>query len=108
MVDKKISSGEELQELKDDLKKLRTDFNHLCHVLEDEVGDKLTEYKTRIGSSVHEKAEAAREYASEIGERIGSGAKCAKKAIEEHPFKTAVAALCVGLLIGTLRGRNHD
>ena len=90
------SSSEEMQALKDDLKELRNDFGELLGALRGEGGEKLADLRDRM----KDRAETA-------GRRMSDSASDARRTLEEHPFSTAVTALCVGLITGAILGGNR-
>jgi ElaB/YqjD/DUF883 family membrane-anchored ribosome-binding protein len=100
------NAAEELQSLREDLSDLRKDMTKLLRAIRNDGTDKLSDIGSRVGSTIHDKAAALRQHAEDIGARIGEHGKEAKKRVEEHPFKTAAAALGVGLLIGAILRRH--
>lgn len=88
-------TSKELKSLRSDLTDLRDDVASLVSALKSDGKDKA-----------HDAGAALRERAHEIGERLGDHGRQARECVEEHPFKTALAALGAGVLVGTLLGRN--
>jgi ElaB/YqjD/DUF883 family membrane-anchored ribosome-binding protein len=94
-------TSKELKSLKKDLSELRKDVSSLLSAAKSEGKDKVTAAGSRVGETV-------REHAAEISHRLEERGQQARECVEEHPFKTALAALGAGVLVGALLGRNHQ
>jgi ElaB/YqjD/DUF883 family membrane-anchored ribosome-binding protein len=88
-------TSKELKSLRSDLTDLREDVASLLSALK-------SDGKSKAGDA----GSAVRERAHEISARLSEQSQRARECVEEHPFKTALATLGAGVLVGTLLGRN--
>jgi ElaB/YqjD/DUF883 family membrane-anchored ribosome-binding protein len=96
------SSADEMKDIRADLQALRKDVEALTSTLKGEGADKIAELRESVRSTFHDKAESARAGARAMGDHMSDRGHQVKEAAEEHPFTTAVVALCVGLVTGAM------
>ena len=101
---KNNDTAKEMQLLKDDLKALKTDFQDLLTALKGDSGEKLEDLRDRVESAARSKASTARRRAHDMGVSLRETCDDAGRAMGDHPFTTAAAALCLGLVTGAILG----
>ncbi|MFP4353634.1 MAG: hypothetical protein ACLFUJ_00820 [Phycisphaerae bacterium] len=94
----------EIDSLKSDIQDLRKDVKSLMSTLKDDGSDKLNDLKERLAATYSEKKEAAGRSLRSAHDRVRSKADSLHKTAEEHPFTTAIVALCSGLIAGAMLG----
>jgi ElaB/YqjD/DUF883 family membrane-anchored ribosome-binding protein len=94
--------SKELDAVRKDIQDLKNDMASLLKVLKSEGDGKLHNLKDKVSSTLHEKAESLHDQMSAARDRVADGKDYMKEVAEEHPFKTAVVALCLGLLTGAI------
>lgn len=90
-----------MEKIVTDLKMLSHDAEAMLHATAGQAGDKMTELRGRLTSTL----ESAKATYRRIEEKTVAGAKVADKTIREHPYESIGVAFGVGLLIGVLVGR---
>lgn len=93
-------SAEEVDALKEDVRQLREDIGALLGSLKDDGSGKLQELRQRLADTSAAAGEKLRSAGDSAKQRANGMARVA----EEHPFTTAVIALCSGLIAGTILG----
>jgi ElaB/YqjD/DUF883 family membrane-anchored ribosome-binding protein len=81
-----------------DLKTVVHDAQDLMKATAGQVGDKVSEVRSRLASAV----ESAKETCHRLEDKTIAAAKATDKTIREHPYESIGIAFGLGLLIGVL------
>ncbi len=92
----------DLQAVRDDLSRLREDFDTLMKALHGEAGEEFEDLRDRIGSTLRDEADTVRQKAEAASQRVRETSRGVRESVEEHPFTSALVALCTGLITGVV------
>jgi ElaB/YqjD/DUF883 family membrane-anchored ribosome-binding protein len=87
-----------LDDIKSDLRQLRSDFVGLVKTLKDEAGERAASAASEVKERMGEKLSEAREYGEKVGKQL-------QTTIEEKPLASVLVAFGVGFLMGKLMDR---
>jgi len=106
MVDKNVQ--DELQTLKDDVAKLRTDVSELVGLLKDLGADKIDEARGTVEEGLRARREQLRESVGRAKARGKKAADDIEEQITEHPLSSLLAAFGLGFIIAKLSGGGSE
>jgi len=106
MVDKNVQ--DELQTLKDDVAKLRTDVSELVGLLKDLGADKVDEARGTVEEELRARREQLRESVGRAKARGKKAADDIEEQITEHPLSSLLAAFGLGFIIAKLSGGGSE
>jgi ElaB/YqjD/DUF883 family membrane-anchored ribosome-binding protein len=95
-------TDKDIQAVRDDLNRLRDDFDRLMKALHGEAGEEFEELRDRIGSTLRDEADGVRHKAESASRKVRETSQGVRESVEEHPFTSALVALCTGLITGVV------
>ena len=106
MVDKNVH--DELQNLKDDVTKLRTDVSELVGLLKDLGAEKIDAARGNVAEELQARREQLREAMGKAKARGKKAADDIESQISEHPLSSLLAAFGLGFIIAKLSGGGSE
>jgi ElaB/YqjD/DUF883 family membrane-anchored ribosome-binding protein len=106
MADKNVQ--DELQTLKDDIAKLRTDVSQLVDVLKDLGVEKVDSARASVEEEIQAQRERVRDAIGKAKDRGKKTADDIEDHITEHPLSSLLAAFGLGFIIAKLSGGGSE